>query len=233
MFYIIPAIDLVGGEAVRLYKGDHTRKTVYSKNPVELAQTFEKMGAKYLHIVDLDGAKAGNTANIETIRKIRTGINIPIQIGGGIRTAETVALYLEDIKVDRVILGTIAVAKTSFVREMVAKYGAERIVVGVDALEGKVRTAGWVDNSGLEYLGFIEKMIQIGVEYIVLTDISKDGTLTSPNWSMYEKVSGVNIIVAGGVSCDADIEKARKHYGVIVGKAYYEGKVDLEKCIRG
>lgn len=229
---IIPAIDLQNGEAVRLYKGDYAQKTVYSQNPAELAKRFEAMGAKYLHIVDLDGAKDGNTANVETIRKIRGNVDIPIQVGGGIRNAETVALYLDKLKVNRVILGTIAVKKPEFVCEMLAIHGNEKIVVGVDVRDGKIATAGWLEDSGVNYLEFIDRLKAMGVTYIVATDINKDGSLTSPNWAMYQTIEGINVVVSGGVSCEADIEKSKAYYAVIVGKAYYEGKVDLEKCIQ-
>ncbi|MCL2009543.1 MAG: 1-(5-phosphoribosyl)-5-[(5-phosphoribosylamino)methylideneamino]imidazole-4-carboxamide isomerase [Synergistaceae bacterium] len=226
---IIPAIDLQNGEAVRLYKGDYAQKTVYSKNPAELAKEFEKMGAKYLHVVDLDGAKSGLTPNVEVIRKIRENVGIPIQVGGGIRNAETVSLYLDELKITRVILGTIAVKNPEFARDMIEKFGAERIVVGVDVKNGRVLTSGWTEDCGVDYLDFIERLKRMGVKYIVATDISKDGTLTSPNWEMYEKIKGVNVIVSGGVSCEGDIGKARDYYGVIVGKAFYEKKVDLAK----
>ena len=229
---IIPAIDLKNGEAVRLYKGDYAQKTVYSQNPAELAGGFEKMGAKYLHIVDLDGAKDGNTANIDTIREIRKSVSIPIQVGGGIRNEQTVALYLDEIKANRIIFGTIAVKRPEFVREMLAKYGTEKIVVGVDVRNGKVSTAGWLEDSDMGYLEFIGNLKTMGIKYIVVTDIDKDGSLTSPNWGMYEEIEGINIVVSGGVSCDADIKKAGGYYAVIVGKAYYEGKVDLEKCLK-
>ena len=141
---IIPAIDLQNGEAVRLYKGDYEKKTVYSRNPAELAGNFEKMGAKYLHVVDLDGAKSGGTANFETIRKISEHVGIPFQIGGGIRNAETVSLYLEEVKADRVILGTVAARNPEFAGEMIEKYSAARVAVGVDVRNGKVATAGWL-----------------------------------------------------------------------------------------
>jgi len=229
---IIPAIDLHGGEAVRLYKGDYAQKTVYSRNPVELARGFEKMGALYLHIVDLDGAKHGDTVNITTIRKIRESVNIPIQVGGGIRSAKTVESYLNEFKINRVILGTIAVKNPEFVREMLIEHGETSIVVGVDVRNGKVAAAGWLEDSGLDYLEFIENLKLIGVRYIVVTDINRDGSLTSPNWEMYEKINGINVIVSGGISCEADIYKSEGYYGVIVGKAYYEGRVDLEKCLK-
>jgi len=253
---IIPAIDLQGGQAVRLLKGDYDKKTVYSHDPVQVAKDFETMGAKYLHVVDLDGAKAGSTVNLETIKRIREGISIPMQLGGGVRNAEIVSMYLDDVKVDRVILGTVAVSNPEFVWEMVQKHGSEKIVVGVDVrflpdttwatpetesaksepshvpMAGFVATGGWTKDSTVNYLGFIDDLKAMGVKYLVVTDISRDGTLTSPNWDMYEKIREINIVVSGGVASDADIEKAAKYYGIIVGKAYYEGRVDLIKCFR-
>ena len=229
---IIPAIDLQNGEAVRLFQGDYNQKTVYGKDPVEIAIGFERMGARYLHVVDLDGAKEGSTKNLETIRAIRSAISIPIQVGGGIRTAETVALYLNDIGINRVILGTSAVQKPEFAWKMIKNHGADRIVIGVDAKDGKVRTQGWLDDSGMDYLDFIEKLRDLGARIIVLTDISRDGSLTSPNWEMYSNVKGMNVIVSGGVSSDADLHRGREYFGIIVGKAYYEGKVDLKKMLR-
>lgn len=144
---IIPAIDLQNGEAVRLYKGDYDKKTVYSKNPLEIAQKFEQMGAKYLHLVDLDGAKLGQTRNLEIVRKIKDQTNLKIEIGGGIRNLDTVSLYLEQIGVERVILGTAAAEKPDFLKELLVKYGLSRIVVGVDIREGFVSTSGWLKNN--------------------------------------------------------------------------------------
>jgi phosphoribosylformimino-5-aminoimidazole carboxamide ribotide isomerase len=234
---IIPAIDIQGGEAVRLYKGDFAQKTVYNKDPAAQARLFEEMGAKYLHVVDLDGAKSGLTANIETVRKIRESVSIPIQLGGGIRTEETVSTYLEDVGINRVILGTAAVSNPAFLTQMLERYGGERIVAGVDVRRGEdgryyASLSGWLKDSNEDYLALIDRLANAGVKYIVLTDISRDGTLTSPNWPLYESVRGVSLIVSGGVSCDADILRAGHYYGVIVGKAYYEGKVDLLKCLK-
>jgi phosphoribosylformimino-5-aminoimidazole carboxamide ribotide isomerase len=211
-------------------QGDYGKKTVYNPDPVKVATGFEKMGAKYLHVVDLDGAKDGSTANIETIKRIRAAIKIPMQLGGGIRSAETVEMYLNEIGINRVILGTIAVSQPEFVREMVAKHGAERIVVGVDVRANTVATAGWLSDSRVNYLEFIESLKALGVEYLVVTDISRDGTLTSPNWDMYKKIEGINVVVSGGVAEESHLRKAADYYAVIVGKAYYEGKVDLKKC---
>jgi len=227
---IIPAIDLKDGQAVRLVQGDYGKKTVYNPDPVKVAKNFEAMGAKYLHVVDLDGAKDGNTANTETIRRIRAAIGIPIQLGGGIRTAETVAMYLDDIGINRVILGTIAVSNPEFVKQMIDLHGAEKIVVGVDARNGKVATEGWLSDSTINYLEFIERMKSMGVEYLVVTDISRDGMLTSPNWEMYEKIEGIKFVVSGGVAEEGHIQKARSYYAIIVGKAFYEGRIDLKKC---
>jgi len=227
---IIPAIDLQGGQAVRLVQGDYGKKTVYNPDPVKVAKGFEEMGAKYLHVVDLDGAKDGNTANLETIRKIREAIKIPMQLGGGIRNVEVVSMYLDDIGVNRVILGTVAVSNPDFVKEMLAKHGAEKIVVGVDVRAEMVATAGWLEDSRVNYLEFIEQLKSFGVKYLVVTDISRDGTLTSPNWDMYKKIQGINIVVSGGVAEEDHLRKAKDYYAIIVGKAFYEGKVDLKKC---
>ena len=228
---IIPAIDLQNGEAVRLYQGDYSQKTVYSRDPVKLACEFANMGAKYLHIVDLDGARDGNTANLDTIRRIRAAVDTPIQVGGGIRSSETVAMYLDEIGINRVILGTIAVKNPDFVRDMITRHGPEKIVVGVDVRDRKVAVSGWLQDSGENYLVFIEALRKIGVKTIVATDIGRDGTLTSPNWEMYEQIQGIDVIVSGGVSCDTDIRRASKYAGVIVGKAFYEGRVDLSKLL--
>jgi len=224
---ILPAIDVLGGEAVRLYKGDYGKKTVYG-DPVSIAQQFKNMGAYYLHIVDLDGAKEGSPRNFPVIEKISQ--ILPIQIGGGIRDADTVERYLKIA--DRVILGTVAANTPDFVAKMLAIHGPDRIAVGVDARNNKVSTGGWLEDSDTDYLTYISNLKEIGVKTIIVTDISKDGTLTTPNWEMYEKIKNINIIVSGGVSCDEDVLKARNYYGVIVGKAYYEGRVNLEWLLK-
>ena len=200
---VIPAIDLKDGQAVRLYKGDYNQKTVYSNNPEELAREFETMGAKWLHVVDLDGAKA---------------------------------LYLDEVGIDRVILGTAAINDLEFLKEAISRYGAKKIVVGVDVKDGFVSTSGWLKTSDVPYLNFIKQLEKIGVEYIVVTDISKDGTLQGPNFKMYEQiasVSKINFVVSGGIKDKQNIlDVAKKdYYACIVGKAYYEGKVDLKEVI--
>lgn len=233
---VIPAIDLKDGQAVRLYKGDYNQKTVYSNNPEELAKEFETMGAKWLHVVDLDGAKDGKCINLETIRKIKQTTNMSLELGGGIRNMETVALYLDEVGIDRVILGTAAINDPKFLKEAISKYGVKKIVVGVDVKNGYVSTSGWLKTSDVPYLDFIKELEKIGVEYIVVTDISKDGTLQGPNFKMYEQiasVSKINFVVSGGIKDKQNIlDVAKKdYYACIVGKAYYEGKVDLKEVI--
>lgn len=233
---VIPAIDLKDGQAVRLYKGDYQQKTVYSSHPENLALEFEKMGAQYLHVVDLDGAKQGQTGNLTTIKKIRETISIPIEVGGGIRDMETVELYLDRIGIDRVILGTAAIENSEFLKNALERYGEKRIVVGMDIKDGYVSTGGWLVNTQTYYLDFIKELEKMGIVYIVCTDISKDGTLQGPSFDIYQKIqqeSSLRCIVSGGVKDAEDIyEAARQGYeGCIVGKAYYEGKINLKEVI--
>ncbi len=233
---VIPAIDLQGGEAVRLYKGDYAKKTVYSAHPEELAKGFQEMGAHYLHVVDLDGAKDAKATNKETIRKIRQAITIPMELGGGIRDMDTVKMYLEDIGVDRVILGTAAINDPAFMKAALAAYGPERIVIGVDIKNGYVSTSGWLDTSNVHYLDFIKELTHLGVKTIVVTDISKDGTLTGPSFPVYEAIhqaSSIQFVVSGGIKDAQDVYEVNKrdYYACIVGKAYYEGKLDLKEVI--
>lgn len=233
---VIPAIDLKDGEAVRLFKGDYNQKTVYSSKPEELAKQFEDMGAKLLHVVDLDGAKDGECTNLEVIKKIRQNTNMKIELGGGIRNIETVDLYLNEVKLDRVILGTAAINNPEFLKETLEKYGSEKIVVGVDMKDGFVSTSGWLEVSNVDYIDFIKHLESIGVKHIVATDISKDGTLTGPNFEMYRNIknnSNVNVVVSGGIKDYQNIADValEDYFGCIVGKAYYEGKVDLKEVI--
>lgn len=233
---VIPAIDLKDGEAVRLYKGDYDQKTVYSSSPEKIALAFENMGAHYLHVVDLDGAKDGATTNLETVKKIRQALSIPMELGGGIRDMETVALYLDEVGIDRVILGTAAIENPEFLKAALKTYGPERIVVGVDVKDGFVATSGWLVNSQTYYLDFLKELEKIGVQYIVCTDISKDGTLMGPSFELYENIhqhSSLQFVVSGGVKDAKDIYRVNElgYYACIVGKAYYEGKIDLKEVI--
>lgn len=233
---LIPAIDLKDGQAVRLYKGDYQQKTVYSSQPEDIALNFEKMGADYLHVVDLDGAKDGATTNLETIRKIRQVLSIPMELGGGIRNIETVDLYLNEVGIDRVILGTAAIENPDFLKTALKKYGPERIVVGVDVKNGYVATSGWLVNTQTHYLDFLKELEKIGIKYIVCTDISKDGTLSGPSFDLYEDIyknTSIQFVVSGGIKDAQDIYQVndKGYYGCIVGKAYYEGKIDLKEVI--
>ena len=233
---VIPAIDLKDGQAVRLFKGDYNQKTVYSDHPEELAQIFEKAGAIYLHVVDLDGAKDGFAKNLETIKKIRNSTKMKIELGGGIRDLKTVQLYLDEVGIDRVILGTAALKDPKFLKTALKQYGSEKIVVGVDVKNGFVSTAGWLETSQMPYIEFIQYLESVGVSYIVVTDISKDGTLTGPNFEMYDEIaknSSIQFVVSGGVKDFDNIQKVAQkgYYACIVGKAYYEKKIDLKEAI--
>lgn len=233
---VIPAIDLKDGKAVRLYKGDYNQKTIYSDNPSQVAKQFESMNATYLHVVDLDGAKDGTCKNLETIQKIKESTTLKVQLGGGIRDEKTVQLFLEQVGIDRVILGTAALKNPTFLQIVLDRYGSERIVVGVDVKNGFVSTAGWLETSEVPYLTFIKKLYDMGIRYIVVTDISKDGTLMGPNFAMYEEIANtcpIHFVVSGGVKDSEDIKMvaSKGYYACIVGKAYYEGKVDIKEVI--
>ena len=228
---IIPAIDLIGGQAVRLVKGDYDKVTVYSDDPAAVAESFERAGAKYLHVVDLDGAKDGTTANFETIKKIIERTDLSVEVGGGIRTLERVRQYI-DIGVDRVIIGTAAVTDPDFLREAVKLYG-EKIVVGVDIKDGFVAIKGWLEISELSCKEFCKKLEDLGVKTIICTDISKDGMMSGTNRELYDEFE-LNIIASGGVSSMEDIAVLSNMglFGAIVGKAIYTGAIELSEAIK-
>lgn len=232
--YIIPAIDLIGGQAVRLKKGDYNEVTVYSNDPAEVAKSFERDGARLLHVVDLDGAKDGTTANFETVRKIVEQTELSVEIGGGIRDLERVEKYI-NIGVDRIIIGTAAVTDPDFLAEAVRLYG-DRIVVGVDVKDGFVAIKGWLEVSELSCVDFCKKLYGMGVRTIICTDISKDGMMSGTNMELYRELSenvGMNIIASGGVSSLDDVRalSEMKMYGAILGKALYMGAVKLSDAI--
>lgn len=231
---IFPAIDLVDGKAVRLYKGDYSRMTVYNDNPVQVARQFQNCGAKFLHLVDLEGAKDGTTPNIETVKAIRKGCNLFIEIGGGIRNIETVKTYI-DAGVDRVILGTAAVRDPDFLKDALSRYG-DKIAVGVDIKDGFVAIKGWLENSEYTGLEFCKKMQDLGVKTLIITDISKDGAMKGTNRELYKELSqklNLNITASGGVSSIEDVKalKEMNLYGAIIGKAYYIGAIDLAEAV--
>ena len=231
---IFPAIDLYEGKAVRLLRGDYAQMTVYSEHPEEIALGFANAGAKWIHLVDLEGAKSGSTPNLETVKKIVAASGLSAEVGGGIRSMETVKTYL-DAGVSRVILGTAAVTDEEFLREALAAYG-EKIAVGVDIKDGKVAIKGWTVASELDVIPFCEKLQKLGVRTIICTDISKDGAMMGTNHALYGELSrrfDLQIIASGGVSSMEDVEKLAKLdlYGAIIGKAYYTGAIDLPRAI--
>ena len=231
---IFPAIDLYDGKAVRLYKGDYNQMTVYSENPPELAEAFREAGATHMHLVDLEGAKTGETPNLETVRRIREAVPLFIEVGGGVRSMAVVERYL-DAGIDRVILGTAAVTDPAFLRAAVSKHG-EKIAVGVDIKDGKVAIRGWTEKSAFDAFAFCRELQKIGVRTIICTDVSKDGAMQGTNRALYGELSkelNIDIIASGGVSTIEDIKalRALELYGAIIGKAYYTGAIDLREAI--
>jgi phosphoribosylformimino-5-aminoimidazole carboxamide ribotide isomerase len=231
---LFPAIDLYEGKAVRLYKGDYAQMTVYSEHPEEIARDFAAKGATHAHLVDLEGAKSGTTPNLDTVLRIKESANLFCEIGGGIRSMETVRTYL-DAGLDRVILGTAAVEDPVFLRKALDAYG-EKIAVGVDVRDGFVAVKGWTEKSALGFMDFCRNMEKLGVRTLICTDISRDGAMRGTNREMYRELSqslGLQITASGGVSTMEDIRslKAMGLYGAIIGKAYYTGDIDLKEAM--
>lgn len=232
---IFPAIDLYGGQAVRLYKGDYDQMTVYDPEPLNTVRKFEAAGARNLHLVDLEGAKTGQTTNLPTIEKLAASTGLFIEVGGGIRTMDTVRRYL-NAGASRVILGTAAVTDPDFTARAVAEYG-EKIAVGADLKDGKVAIKGWLETSQDTWEVFFERMQALGVKTIICTDISKDGAMQGTNRALYRALTqrfAMDIIASGGVSSLEDIQalKAAGVHGAIIGKAYYTGAIDLAQAVR-
>ena len=232
---IIPAIDLIGGKAVRLQKGNYNKVTVYSERPVEVAKSFEADGAKFLHLVDLDGAKSGRADNYDTIKAIVDATGLSVEVGGGIRNMETVRLYAE-AGVDRIILGTAALTDPKFLEEAVREYG-EKITVGVDIKDGMVAIKGWTEISEVSCDGFCRKLEAMGVRTVICTDISKDGMMSGTNLELYRGLVrdySIRIIASGGVSTLDDVRalKEMKVFGAILGKALYTGAIALSEAVK-
>ena len=231
---IFPAIDIIGGKAVRLYKGDYAQMTVYSDDPASVALKFKEAGAEWVHLVDLEGAKNGDTPNLETVLDIKRKSGLLCEIGGGIRNMEVVNRYLE-AGIDRVILGTAAVENPEFLKAAIEKYG-EKIAVGIDIKDGFVAIKGWLEKSKFEAFEFCKMMEDMGVKTLICTDISKDGAMQGTNHELYRELSerfSLNITASGGVSSIADVERLKKQniYGAIIGKAYYTGAIDLKTAV--
>lgn len=231
---IFPAIDILDGQCVRLIQGDYNQEKVYSNSPVQMAKQWEEKGAAYIHIVDLDGAKTGDSINKEIITEIAQTVHIPVQVGGGIRSLDIISYYVEN-GVDRVIIGTAAINDPSFLKTAVEKYG-KQIAVSLDARNGYVATDGWTDTSNVTALDLVKKLETIGVQTIVYTDIAKDGMLQGPNLEeqqIINEATSIDLIASGGVTTKEDVKnlEALNVYGTIIGKALYDGKLAFETLV--
>lgn len=231
---VFPAIDLYNKKAVRLLKGNYDDMTVYSDDPVQIARDFKNCGATHIHMVDLEGAKDGTTPNISVVERVVKETSLFIEIGGGIRSMDVVDKYFA-AGVSRVILGTAAVSDVNFLKKAIDKYG-DRIAVGADAKNGFIAIKGWLETTETSLDEFLLKMQKFGVSNIICTDISKDGAMNGTNLSLYKELKerySVSITASGGVSGIEDIKALREMnlYGVIIGKAYYTGAIDLKEAI--
>ena len=232
---LFPAIDIVGGRAVRLFKGDYAQMTVYSDDPASVAMDFKACGAGHIHIVDLEGARDGGTPNLDAVLRIKSESGLFCEIGGGIRSMEVIDRYL-GAGIDRVILGTAAIEDESLLREAVAKYG-ERIAVGADLKDGYIAVKGWLESSAVTAGEFFAKMQSLGVRTVICTDISRDGAMRGTNRELYKELSqkyDMDITASGGVSSMDDITALRDMglYAAIIGKAYYTGAIDLREAVK-
>lgn len=231
---ILPAIDIIDRKPVRLYQGDYAQKEIVGSSVMELAKNFEQSGAEYIHLVDLDGAKEGKRVNHEIILETAHALDVPVEVGGGIRTMAQIESYLEN-GIDRVILGTSAMEDPQLLQDALRRYG-ERIAVGIDCRDGLVYGRGWLEASELHYITFARQLEEMGVQTVIVTDISKDGTLSGPNTDMLaalKEQSGMRIIASGGIRSIEDIAALKQLglYGAITGKSMYHGTLDLKAAI--
>ncbi|MGG0823660.1 1-(5-phosphoribosyl)-5-[(5-phosphoribosylamino)methylideneamino]imidazole-4-carboxamide isomerase [Paenibacillus turicensis] len=236
-FIIYPAIDIRGGKCVRLVQGDYNQETVYNENPVEVAKAWEQQGGSYIHLVDLDGAKAGYPVNDELIGQIARAVGVPVQVGGGIRDLESVKRLLS-LGVSRVIIGTAAIEDEAFTSAVLQQYG-DQVAIGIDARDGYVATRGWLNTSSIQAVELAQQLAAKGAETFIFTDISRDGMMQGPNVEAIvnlAKVSGKTVIASGGVTVQDDLLALARYKdqgvgGAIVGKALYTGNISLEKAI--
>ncbi len=231
---IFPAIDIFNKKAVRLYKGDYAEMTVYSEHPEKTALDFKKCGAACIHLVDLEGAKNGDTPNFDTVISIKKASGLYCEIGGGVRNIETVDKYLS-AGIDRVIIGTAAIENKSFLSDAINRYGSA-VAVGADVKDGKIAVKGWTETSSVDIFDFCSEMSSLGVKTLICTDISKDGAMQGTNRQIYKELSeklDINITASGGISSIEDIKylKTLDLYGAIIGKAYYTKAIDLKEAI--
>lgn len=232
---ILPAIDLKDGAVVRLYKGSFDTVHQVASDPVTVARAFQEAGAKWMHMVDLDGARDGVRRNADLVRAV-SDLGLQVELGGGIRSmADLEAVFA--LGVTRAVIGSAAVSNPDLVAQAIAAYGADRIAVGIDARDGKVKTSGWEVDSGLDYLEFAQSMENLGVKKIIFTDIETDGMLSGPSFGRLRELQqavSCDLIASGGVSCNRDIVELEKMglYGAIIGKAYYTGAIDLAQAVK-
>ena len=232
---VIPAIDLIDGKCVRLYQGDYSRETVYSDDPVEVALRWESQGASRVHVVDLDGARSGNLDNLAVVKRIAEAVNVPVQMGGGVRSLDSARRVIE-AGVQRVMLGTVAVREPDVVRSACADLGSEAVVVAVDSRDRMVAVSGWTSGSDMKATELLSRMMKAGVRTFLCTDISRDGTLAGPNYGLMRElaeVAGEGVIAAGGM---ASVEHIRQLAslgvgGAVIGKALYTGDVNLAEVV--
>lgn len=231
---LLPAIDLYGGKAVRLLRGDYDKMTVYSQDPVSVAEAFAREGAEWVHLVDLEGARDGTTANFDTIRRILSASGLRAEVGGGIRSLAAAERYCA-MGAERVILGTAAVTDPAFLKEAVRTFG-QKVAVGVDVRDGYAAIRGWKERSPLTAEALFARLEEEGVETVIVTDVSRDGAMKGVNEALYRRLAerlSMKVVASGGVFCAEDILRLREMglYGAIVGKAWYEGKLDLKEAI--
>lgn len=231
---IIPAIDIINGKCVRLSKGDYATKKVYNENPLEVAKMFENHGIQYLHLVDLDGAKSAHIVNYKALETIATKTNLKVDFGGGLKSDDDVRIAFES-GANQITGGSIAVKKPNVFKNWLQKFGSKKIILGADVLDGKIAISGWLENSEEELVPFIKKYQSEGIEYVICTDISKDGMLQGPSFKLYQKIlkeiSNIKLIASGGISAYEELPKLAKMgcEGTIIGKAIYEHKISMKQ----
>ena len=230
---IIPAIDIINGECVRLSKGDYNKKTVYSKNVLDVAKNFEDNGIQFLHLVDLDGAKQNRIINYKILEKISSQTNLIIDFGGGLKSEEDIKIAFEN-GAKQVTLGSVAIKNPELFLKSLEKYGSEKIILGADARKEKIAISGWLEESESNIYDFIKEKIKIGIQYVISTDIDKDGMLEGPSFDLYEKIIAENpnikLIASGGITSASDLEKVKSIgcEGAIIGKALYENRITFK-----
>ena len=237
MIKIIPAIDIIEGKCVRLSKGDYSKKTIYNENPLEVAKMFEAAGIQFLHLVDLDGAKQKRIVNHKVLHEITSKTTLKVDFGGGVQSDEMIEMAFEN-GASQITGGSVAVKNPDLFENWFKKYGYEKIILGADAHHEKIAISGWEESSEQSVYDFVENWVQKGAKYCISTDVAKDGMLQGPSFELYknlqEQNNALNIIASGGISCIEDIEKLNEMgiYGVIVGKAFYEGRIQLNEMVR-